>query len=90
MAQVRFTLIGGFLGAGKTPPVLSLSSGVETQRADVIVNARVAIDPEILQREVEAAVRAAGHSVKATAMFLQTQSFRPGRPNPTYRYADAV
>ena len=22
--------------------------------------------------------------------FLQTQSFRPGRPKPTYRYAEAV
>lgn len=78
------------LVSGDTPPVLSLSSGAKTQRADVIVNARVAIDPQELQSQVEAAVHAACQSVDAAATFLQTQSFRPGRPNPTYRFADAV
>jgi Ni2+-binding GTPase involved in maturation of urease and hydrogenase len=78
------------LVSSDSPPVLSWASGTQTRQADVIVNARVAIDPQILQRQVEAAVRAGCESLGATAEFLQTQSFRPGRANPTYRFADAV
>jgi hypothetical protein len=50
----------------------------------------VAVDPQVLAEHVDAAVRAACQSVSATPKFLQTQSFRPGRPNPTYRIAAAV
>jgi len=78
------------LVSSDTPPVLSLSSDIPTRQADVIVNARVATDPKMLEEKVQAAVRAACQSLNATAEFLQTQSFRPGRPNPTYRFADAV
>ncbi len=70
--------------------VLSLASNFRTSQADVIVNARVAVDPQVLAEHVEAAVRAACQSVNAAQKFLQTQSFRPGRPNPTYRIAGAV
>jgi hypothetical protein len=73
-----------------TPAVLSLASNCQTCQADVIVNARVAIDPQVLQEHVQAAVRATCQALNATPEFLQTQSFRPGRPNPTYRYAEAV
>jgi Ni2+-binding GTPase involved in maturation of urease and hydrogenase len=78
------------LVSSDTPPVLSLSAGIQTRQADVIVNARVAIDPKILEDKVKVAVGTACQSLSATAEFLQTQSFRPGRPNPTYRFADAV
>jgi hypothetical protein len=56
----------------------------------VIVNARVAVDPQVLEEHVQAAVSAACQSLNATPEFLQTQSSRPGRPNPTYRFAEAV
>jgi hypothetical protein len=72
-----------------TPPNLSLASECETRKADVIVNARVAIDPQELEKQVQAAMRAACQDAKATAEFRQTQSFRPGRPVPTHRYAAA-
>lgn len=78
------------LVSSDTPAVLSVASQCRTCQADVIVNARVAIDPEVLQRHVHAAVQAACQDVQATPEFLRTQSFRPGRPNPTYRYAEAV
>lgn len=78
------------LVSSDTPAVLSLPSNFRTQQADVIVNARVAIDPQVLVGHVEAAVQAACQSLNAAAKFLQTQSFRPGRPNPTYRIAEAV
>ena len=73
-----------------TPAVLSLSSNCRTRTADVIVNARVALDPQLLETEVHAAVQAACQAVQATPEFRQTQSFRPGRPVPTHRFADAL
>ena len=78
------------LVSSDTPAVLSVASDYRTRRADVIVNARVAVDPKVLDEYVQAAVRAACQSLAATPLFLQTQSFRPGRPNPTFRYTDAV
>jgi len=78
------------LVSSDTPAVLSLASACRTRQADVIVNARVALDPRVLTEHVRAAVHAACESFNATPTFHQTQSFRPGRPNPTYRFADAV
>lgn len=73
-----------------TQPELSLPSRSRVNEADVIVNARVALDPAVLEREVHAAVEAACSTRGATAAFRQTQSLRPGRPTPTHRYANAV
>lgn len=78
------------LVSSDTPAVLSLASHCRTLGADLIVNARVAVDPAILVEHVQAAVRAACQAVSATPEFLQTQSFRPGRPNPTYRFSEAL
>lgn len=69
---------------------LSLPSNCQATEADVIVNARVAIDPEVLKQLVEATVEEAAAAVGANAKIRQTQSFRPGRPVPTHRYSDAV
>lgn len=70
-------------------PELSLPSRCDVREADVIVNARVACSPELLQELVEQAVHAECDQVGATAEFRQTQSFRPGRPTPTHRFAEA-
>ncbi|MCY2992706.1 MAG: cobalamin biosynthesis protein P47K [Planctomycetota bacterium] len=78
------------LVSSDTPAVLSLASDLHTSSADVVVNARVAIDPQLLEQHVQAAVGAACHAVAASAEFRQTQSFRPGRPHPTYRFVEAV
>lgn len=82
----------GFFGvanliARDQEPELSLPSRCLVQEIDLIVNARVAIDPAILQEHVTAAVTAACEACGATADFRQTQSFRPGRPVPTHRIA---
>ena len=72
------------LVSSTTKPELSLASGSKVQETDMIVNARVAVDPAILETEVvEEAARSRGMS----ATFRQTQSLRPGRPVPTHRYA---
>lgn len=83
------TCEGGFgvanLVSSWTPAELSLPSRCQTHEAQVIVNARVAIAPEVLEDEVRSAVDRACGAAGATASFQKTQSFRPGRPVPTHR-----
>jgi hypothetical protein len=66
-------------------PELSLPSRGPVREAELVVNARVATAPETLTEHVEQAIRAACAARGATATFQQTQSFRPGRPQPTHR-----
>lgn len=86
---------GGAFGLGNvvssdTAAKLSLPSGVKPREADLIVNARVAIDPAILEAEVKRAVTEEATKLGVTAAFRTSQSLRPGRPVPTHRYAAAV
>jgi Ni2+-binding GTPase involved in maturation of urease and hydrogenase len=73
-----------------TAPELSLASNSKAREADLIVNARVAIDPAVLDREVNRIVREGCAERGITAEFRNSQSLRPGRPTPTHRYATAV
>jgi hypothetical protein len=82
----------GFFGVANlvssgTRPELSLPSHCRVNEADVIVNARVALDPTVLEAQVKAAVEAVGRERGAEVKFVTTQSFRPGRPQPTHRYS---
>ncbi len=82
----------GFFGVANlvsrdSEPELSLPSHSLVREADLIVNARVATDPAILETFVREAVLKAGEARGAQVDFRQTQSFRPGRPVPTHRYA---
>jgi G3E family GTPase len=81
----------GFFGvanliSSETQPELSLPSGCEVKEVDVIVNARVACDPELLEEHVKSVIEEVCRSRYATPEFRQTQSFRPGRPVPTHRF----
>ncbi len=76
--------------ANDLEPELSLPSHCRTTEAEIVVNARVAIDPQQLEQHVERVVREASHAAGATAEFRQTQSFRPGRPVPTHRFEEAL
>lgn len=85
----------GFFGvanliASDARPELSLPSRCDVTEADVIVNARVACDPAVLEEHVRRAVEDVCARHGATAAFRETQSFRPGRPIPTHRFAEAV
>jgi Ni2+-binding GTPase involved in maturation of urease and hydrogenase len=85
----------GFYGvanliANDLEPELSLPSHCRTAEADVVVNARVAIDPQRLEEHVQRAVNEACQAAGAKAEFRQTQSFRPGRPVPTHRFEEAL
>jgi G3E family GTPase len=72
-----------------TRPELSLPSHAKVSEADVIVNARVAVDPDRLEQEVRRLLTAAMQARGGQAEFRQVQSLRPGRPTPTHRYAVA-
>jgi hypothetical protein len=69
---------------------LSLPSRLRTPAADVVVNARVAIDPGELESAARRAVSAAAQPLGGRIDFRQSQSLRPGRPTPTHRYPAAV
>lgn len=81
----------GFFGVANlissdTPPELSLPSNCQVEDCDIIVNARVACDPQVLEERVKKVLAEVCAQRAATAEFRQTQSFRPGRPVPTHRY----
>jgi hypothetical protein len=78
------------LVASSAAPELSLPSRSSVNELDLIVNARVATDPADLERLVRSVVSSACSERGATADFHTMQSFRPGRPQPTHRYAAAV
>jgi Ni2+-binding GTPase involved in maturation of urease and hydrogenase len=68
---------------------LSLPSNQNVTRADVIVNARAAGDPAELENAVRTTVDQVCAATGCKANFKSMQSFRPGRPMPTHRYAAA-
>ncbi len=70
-------------------PELSLPSRGRVAEAEVIVNARVAADPAEIERQVRQALASVSRECGATAEVRSLQSFRPGRPTPTHRYAVA-
>ncbi len=84
----------GFFGVANlissdSQPELSLPSHCDVQELDLIVNARVACDPTLLEKHVKAAIQEVCNRLEATAEYRQTQSFRPSRPVPTHRYDSA-
>jgi G3E family GTPase len=85
----------GFFGvanlvASDASPELSLPSRCDVTEADLVVNARVACDPALLEEHVRRAVEDVAARFAAAAGFRETQSFRPGRPVPTHRFAEAL
>jgi Ni2+-binding GTPase involved in maturation of urease and hydrogenase len=71
-------------------PELSLPSHWRVQEADVIVNARVAADPAVIEQLVRLTMDDVASLDRYGRAELRTmQSFRPGRPRPTHRYEAA-
>jgi len=80
----------GFFGVANlvssdSRPELSLPSHSRVREVDLIVNARVATDPEILKQLVTEAAVKASETRGAQIHIYNTQSFRPARPVPTHR-----
>lgn len=77
--------------SSRTAPELSLPSNARAMEADLIVNARVAADPALIDGLVREAVEHAVAFERGGRTEVRTmQSFRPGRPTPTHRYANAL
>ena len=68
-----------------TQPELSLPSACSTKQARIVINARVATDPEGLATIVRQQVAEVCNAVNARHDITTLQSFRPGRPVPTHR-----
>ena len=68
-----------------SPPELSRPSGAMTSTAELIINARVRIDPGELTEHVRAAAADEIGERNLTLDWSPIQSFRPGRPAPTHR-----
>jgi G3E family GTPase len=64
---------------------LSMASGARASEARLIVNARVAVAPEVLVELVGSEVAALAEAEGLTYVVDGVQSFRPGRPVPTHR-----
>ncbi len=64
---------------------LSLESGVKTSECELIVNARVAIDPEVLEQIVTDSVSSIANRFDLGHSIAGVQRFRPSPPVPTHR-----
>lgn len=85
----------GFFGvanliSSETSAELSLPSNCAVKQAEVIINARVACDPEELEKHVNEVVEELAAAMNLSYEFRQTQRFRPGRPVPTHRLSAPV
>ncbi|MEE2640607.1 MAG: GTP-binding protein [Planctomycetota bacterium] len=67
------------------PAELSLSSEVRASAADLIVNARVAAEPEDLEKVIKQGVEALAGELGVELRLDGIQSFKPGRPEPVHR-----
>ena len=66
-------------------PMLSLPSMWKGREVDLVVNARVAVAPEVLESIVRSALADEAKNAKADVQIASLQCFRPGRPVPTHR-----
>lgn len=70
-------------------PELSLPSHIKTRHVDLVVNARVACDPDLLGKLVDESIAEACLARAASSQRGESQMFRPGRPQPTHRMSAA-
>ena len=78
--------VANLIGSDLSPD-LSLDSDATSTSCDLIVNARVGIDPDLLLKEIEAATNSVAGQHGLTVGEWSSKSLRPGRPTPTHRYA---
>jgi len=78
------------LVSNATTPELSLASHTQTRSANIVVNARVATEPEQLEACARSELADACAAVSASFDVVSVQSLRPGRPVPTHRIVDST
>lgn len=85
MSEGQYAVVN--LISSDSSPKLSIGSSSETTSADVVVNARVAIDPVELKYIVTECIALVSTQFGGESTINTIQSFRPGRPVPTHRLA---
>lgn len=75
------------LVSSHSSPTLSIGSGLTTNNANLVINARVAVAPESLTQTIEETLHAVCIEYGITEKINTLQCFRPGRPVPTHRMA---
>ena len=70
-------------------PKLSIGAEHRALQADVVINARVAVDPEFLTDAIKSALVDVCGKAQVEFEIKTLQSFRPGKPVPTHRLAPA-
>jgi G3E family GTPase len=78
------TAIANHVG-GEQGPELSLASEIRSMAAELIVNARVAATPPVLEERIRKAVAELEVELGITLRLDGIQSFKPGRPEPIHR-----
>ena len=66
-------------------PKLSIGSSAAVCTADLVINARVAVDPELLTKTIQKTLQSVCQEFGVTESTRTLQCFRPGRPVPTHR-----
>jgi G3E family GTPase len=66
-------------------PELSIASRAHCRQADLVINARVATDPEVLEAELRGAGEELTQHWGVACEWRSVQCFKPGRPIPTHR-----
>lgn len=67
------------------PPVRPFSLDAPIEAGEVIINLRAEGDPEVLEEEASATLRACAGDAGLTLAVEHLEHFRPGRPVPTHR-----
>lgn len=82
-ADGRFAVVN--LISSDSKPTLSVASNSELTRTELVINARIAIDPAQLKEVVQSSLEQVCSEGNLTHEIRTLQSFRPGRPVPTHR-----
>jgi len=92
-AKLLLTTTGGRITINLTAtagkPSLNGRAERTAQDALLVINARVRMEPEDLRAVVERSVQAVCNG-QVEARITSIASFKPGRPQPTHRYAAVV
>ena len=83
MAEGLYAVVN--LVSSDSEPRLSVASKSETDAFDLVINARVAIDPNILNEIVRSELEFLAEPSNIQVDVRTIQSFRPGKPVPTHR-----
>jgi len=90
LAATGGALVSSLTSAAGEPTLLTHGS-IETtaKNAELVLNARVHLDPEILREEIERALRKLD-TFGVEIRFQKMEAFRPSRPQPTHRYTRTI